>query len=110
MKWRKPSGKIIDAKDNEATEKFLLGIGCVKIGSPPVEIGDPEEGAHDPYNPADPKPDERTDADGQSNPPEAETHEITEDEMPDNLPMCDPEEQSISPDEVGDMPKDILGG
>jgi len=94
MKWQKPDGRIMDCQDNEATEKELLRLGCKKIGSDAPEVGEPEED---------------TDADGQPNPPEQEpeqeTVEITEDEMPS---QSHPE--SISPDEVGEMPKDILGG
>ena len=55
---------------------------------------------------ADPDPAEDTDTDEQPE-LEAETCEITEDEMPS---QSHPEEQSISQDEVGEMPKDILGG
>jgi len=65
-----------------------------------VEIGDPVDVADDT--------------------PEQETVEITEDEMPSQghdpynpaNPEPEPikEEQSIAPDEVGEMPKDILGG
>ncbi len=97
MKWKKTNGQIMDAQDNFETEKYLTSLGFTKIGSPPVEIGEPEQ----------------------------ETVEISEADIPDNLPMSDPtpntpavppppgpeqEEQSISPDEVGEMPKDILGG
>lgn len=86
MKWKKTNGQIMDAQDNFETEKYLTSLGFTKIGSPPVEIGEPEQ----------------------------ETVEISEADIPDNLPMGDPEpvkeEQSISPDEVGEMPKDILGG
>ena len=86
MKWKKPSGDIIDARDNEATEKYLTSMGFEKIGSEPVEVGEPEQ----------------------------ETVEISEADIPEGLPMSDPEpvkeEQSIAPDEVGEMPKDILGG
>ena len=86
MKWEKTNGQIMDAQDNEATEKYLLSLGYKKIGSDPVEIGEPEQ----------------------------ETVEISEADIPEGLPMSDPEpvkeEQSIAPDEVGEMPKDILGG
>ena len=88
MRWKKTNGQTMEAQDNEATEKYLLSLGFEKIGSPPVEIGDPE-----------------TDADGQDNPPvEPETHEISEAEMP-----SQGNEQSIAPDDVGKMPKSILG-
>ncbi len=80
MKWQKTNGQMMDAQDNAATEKYLLSLGYKKIGSEPVEIGEPEQ----------------------------ETVEISEAEMPDNLPMG--EEQSIGPDDVGEMPKDILDG
>ncbi len=72
MKWQKPNGQTMDAQDNEATEIYLKSLGFTKIGSPPVEIGEPEQ--------------------------EVETHEITEDEMPDNLPMGDPEPEEVKGD------------
>ena len=88
MKWDKGNGQTMEAQDNEATEKYLLSLGFKKLGNTPIVIGDPE-----------------TDADGQDNPPEAETHEISEAEMP-----SQGEEQSIAPEEVGEMPKSIVGG
>ena len=111
MKWQKPDGRIMDCQDNEATEIECLRLGFKKVGSPPVEIGEPEEGAHDSFNPADPDPAEDTDTDEQPE-LEAETCEITEDEMPSQSHTEDAlkEKQSISQDEVGEMPKDILGG
>jgi hypothetical protein len=91
MKWAKTDGNIIDARDNKATEDYLNALGYKKIGSDPVEIGEP---------------DEATDADGQPNPPVAGVDEIGEDDMP----VDNREEQSIDPDDVGEMPKEILGG
>lgn len=67
MRWKKPSGQIMVTQDNEATEKECLRLGFEKLGKESLEIGDPET---------------ETDEDGQPNPPEQETHEITEDEMP----------------------------
>ncbi len=76
MKWKKTNGQYMDARDNEATEEYLTSLGYEKIGSDAPEVGEPEqEGAHDSFNPAD---------------PDAETVEISEADMPDNLPMSDP--------------------
>lgn len=79
MKWKKPSGLIIETNEDDATIDK-----CVSLDWEPIE--DSEGNAIIPE-------------------PEDETHEITEDEMP-----SQGEEQSIAPDEVGEMPKDILGG
>lgn len=103
MIWKKPSGQTMEAQDNEETEKYLTSMGFEKIGKDRIELGEPEE---------------ETDADGQPNPPEAETCEISEADMPsqghDPYNPADPEPEkeleSISPDDVGEMPKDILDG
>lgn len=97
MKWDKGNGQMMDAQDNEETEKYLLSLGFKKVGSTPVEIGDPDM-------------DDAPDKPGEGGP--TETHEISMDEMPSQGEPQEPEkeEQSISPDEVGEMPKDILGG
>jgi hypothetical protein len=70
MKWKKPSGIIIETNEDDATIDK-----CVSLDWEPIEDS---EG-----NAIIPEP-EDTDADGQDNPPdvEAETHEITQDEMP----------------------------
>ncbi len=70
MKWRKTNGDMIDARDNEATETYLKSLGYEKIGSEPVEVGEPEQ----------------------------ETVEISEADIPDNLPMSDPEPEEVKGD------------
>jgi hypothetical protein len=96
MKWKKPSGQIMEAQDDETTEKYLLSLGFKKIGDV-YEISEPETIESD----------EPTGAEQ-----DVETHEISMDEMPSQGEPQEPEkeEQSIAPEDVGEMPKDILGG
>jgi hypothetical protein len=67
MRWDKGNGDILDAQDNEDTEKWMLRCGYKKLGNAPEEPNDEPTGA-------------------------------------------EKEEQSIAPEDVGEMPKDILGG
>ncbi len=97
MRWRKPSGQIMVVQDNEETEAKMNSMGFEKLGKESVTLEDPE-----------PEDEESV----------AETCEITEDEIPEDLPMSDPtphtsqgkEKTTISPDDVGEMPKSILDG
>jgi hypothetical protein len=87
MLWDKGNGQRMEAQDNEETNKYLTSLGFKKVG---IEIGEPAE---------------------QIDPAE-DTHEISMDEMPSQGEPQEPEkeEQSIAPEDVGEMPKDILGG
>ncbi len=77
MKWDKGNGQIMDAQDNEATEKYLTSLGFTKVGSDPVEVGEPDTIE------------------------ETETVEISEADIPENLPMSDP-----TPDTPGEPPEE----
>ncbi len=63
ISWEKPDGTLIETNDMKATILYCEGRGWKQKGA--SSLDDPE-------------------------PAEVETHEITEDEMPENLPMSDP--------------------
>jgi hypothetical protein len=65
MKWKKPSGIIIETNEEDSTIDK-----CVSLGWEPIEDSEGNEIIPDPETP---------DLPGEGGP---ETHEITEDEMP----------------------------
>ncbi len=62
MKWKKPNGNEIETNDSKVTQDYMKSMGCKVIDGPATPQGDPTE-----------------------------TVEISEADIPENLPMSDPE-------------------
>ncbi len=64
MRWKKPNGVEIETNDKKVTQDYMKSLGCELIDGPATPQGDPA--------------------------PE-ETVEISEADIPEDLPMSDPE-------------------